>query len=49
LIFYFSQGDLHRDGLGFSQKDYDEITNNCEIIINCAASIDFHARIDQAI
>lgn len=43
------QGDLLKDGLGFSPADEEKITNTCHIIINCAASIDFNARIDSAI
>lgn len=37
------------DGLGLSKYDYEEIVERCHIIINCAASIDFNARLDQAI
>lgn len=46
---YFRQGDLHKDGLGLFQNDYLELINKCHIILNCAASIDFNARLDQAI
>ncbi len=46
---YVSQGDLHKDGLGLSEKDHIELVENCHIILNCAASIDFNARLDQAI
>ena len=43
------QGDLQKEELGFSKETLKEIIENCHIIINCAASIDFNARIDQAI
>ena len=43
------QGDLLKDGLGFSAADEAKITNTCNIIINCAASIDFTAPIDSSI
>ncbi len=44
-----SQGDLQKQRVGLNEKDYNEIINKCHIIINCAASIDFNARLDQAI
>ena len=43
------QGDLLKDGLGLSEADFEEVTSTCNIIINCAASIDFNARLDAAI
>ena len=42
----YSQGDLHKDGLGLAESDYQELVNRCHIILNCAASIDFNARLD---
>lgn len=47
--YSYRQGDLHKDGLGLSEKDYTELVEKCHIILNCAASIDFNARLDQAI
>jgi fatty acyl-CoA reductase len=35
--------------LGLSVADLKELSENCEIIMNCAASIDFNARLDDAI
>ncbi len=32
-----------------SEKDAHELTENLQVIINCAASIDFNARLDEAI
>jgi len=43
------EGDLLKDGLGLSEKDAQELTENLQVIINCAASIDFNARLDEAI
>ena len=34
--------------LGMSKEDYAELQENCNVIMNCAASIDFNARLDQA-
>lgn len=45
----FRQGDLHREGLGLSESDRLELLEKCNIIMNCAASIDFNARLDQAL
>ena len=42
-------GDLTKEGLGLSIEDREMITNDCQIIFNIAASIDFNARLDQAI
>ncbi len=35
--------------LGLSKQVEEELINTCNIIINCAASIDFNARLDQSI
>ena len=43
-----SQGDLLKEGLGLSPADEQNITETVEIIINCAASIDFNDRLDSA-
>lgn len=38
-----------KDGLGLSPENLKELSENCNIIINCAASIDFNARLEDAI
>ena len=38
-----------KDKLGLSVNDEKEIIENVNIIMNCAASIDFNARLDDAI
>jgi fatty acyl-CoA reductase len=35
--------------LGLDQKDIEDITANVNVIINCAASVDFNSRLDEAI
>jgi fatty acyl-CoA reductase len=47
--YWFSEGDLLKEGLGLSALDFKELSENCEIIMNCAASVDFNARLDDAI
>ena len=42
-------GDLESEGLGISQEDREMITNDCQIIFNIAASVDFNSRLDDAI
>lgn len=42
-------GDLLKDSLALSKEDEEFVTQNVEIIINSAASVDFNARIDEAI
>ncbi|CAK65858.1 unnamed protein product (macronuclear) [Paramecium tetraurelia] len=46
---YPIEGDMLKDGLGLAQHDRQIIINNVNIIINCAASVDFNARLDDAI
>ncbi|EGR30131.1 hypothetical protein IMG5_141120 [Ichthyophthirius multifiliis] len=43
------QGDLLADNVGLSVQDQNYIFQNCNIIINCAASIDFNAKLEEAI
>ncbi|EGR33136.1 hypothetical protein IMG5_060860 [Ichthyophthirius multifiliis] len=43
------QGDLFQDNIGLSQNDYNYIINKVNIIINCASSIDFNAKLIDAI
>lgn len=38
-----------KPGLGLSPEDFKELTENLHVIINCAASIDFNSRLDEAI
>ena len=38
-----------KDRLGLSEGDENEVIENVNIIMNCAASIDFNARLDDAI
>lgn len=42
-------GDLLKDRLGLSEHDENYIIENIDVIINSAASVDFNARIDDAI
>lgn len=42
-------GDLLKDSLALSKEDEEFVIQNVEIIINSAASVDFNARIDEAI
>jgi thioester reductase-like protein len=38
-----------KDNLGMSVEDEKELIENVNFIMNCAASIDFNARLDDAI
>lgn len=38
-----------KEGLGLSSADLKMLSETCNIIMNCAASIDFNARLDDAI
>lgn len=42
-------GDLSLDQLGFSAADFRLFVENVNIVLHCAASVDFNERIDQAI
>ena len=42
-------GDLLKENLGLSPEDRQMITEECNIIFNIAASVDFNSRLDQAI
>lgn len=43
------QGDLIVEGLGISENDLEIIKNNVDIIINCAASVNFDDPLQDAI
>ncbi|CAD8153134.1 unnamed protein product [Paramecium octaurelia] len=43
------EGDMLKEGLGMAENDKNVIIDNVNIIINCAASVDFNARLDDAI
>lgn len=43
------EGDLLKEGLGLSKEDENMITDNVNIIINCAASVDFNSTIVDAL
>jgi alcohol-forming fatty acyl-CoA reductase len=40
---------LTSKGLGLTPEDRKMITNDCQIVLNIAASVDFNSRLDQAI
>eukprot|EP01132_Coremiostelium_polycephalum_P000607 gene607-755_t len=42
-------GDLSKDGLSLSDADLKQVVENVNIVIHCAASIDFRERLDKAI
>eukprot|EP00742_Colponemidia_sp_Colp-10_P010413 GILJ01011431.1.p1 GENE.GILJ01011431.1~~GILJ01011431.1.p1 ORF type:complete len:1177 (+),score=214.25 GILJ01011431.1:40-3570(+) len=42
-------GDLIQENLGLSREDYAMLTANVDVVINCAASVDFNSRLDEAI
>ncbi|KAM9974507.1 hypothetical protein ACTFIW_007961 [Dictyostelium discoideum] len=42
-------GDLSKEGLGLSSEDYQTVVDQVNVIIHCAASIDFRERLDKAI
>ncbi|CAI2365141.1 unnamed protein product [Moneuplotes crassus] len=42
-------GDLVKEGLALSEEDRMMIIEDCQIVINIAASVDFNSRLDQAI
>jgi fatty acyl-CoA reductase len=42
-------GDLCADNLGISQEDKEYLINNVNVVLNCAASVDFNQRLDEAI
>ena len=43
------KGDITQINLGISNDDYNLLKNNINIIIHCAATIDFNERIDHAL
>eukprot|EP01111_Echinosteliopsis_oligospora_P006266 TRINITY_DN2032_c0_g1_i1.p1 TRINITY_DN2032_c0_g1~~TRINITY_DN2032_c0_g1_i1.p1 ORF type:complete len:1215 (-),score=254.54 TRINITY_DN2032_c0_g1_i1:38-3682(-) len=42
-------GDLSQHNVGLSPGDIDTLIRNCNVIIHCAASIDFKERLDKAV
>lgn len=42
-------GDLLRENLGLSERDWNSITTEANVIVNCAASVDFNAKLEDAI
>ena len=42
-------GDLQKENLGISQKDQELLIKSVSIIINCAASVDFNAPLNENI
>ena len=42
-------GDLLKENLDLSKEDEEDLIENLHVIINCAASIDFNARLEDAI
>lgn len=42
------EGDLLQENLGLSKKDREELINEVNIVINCAASVDFNAKLSDA-
>jgi thioester reductase-like protein len=42
-------GDLLKDGLDLSKEDEEMLINEVNIFVNSAASVDFNARLDEAI
>ena len=43
------QGDLSQPHLGISQPELEQITSSVQVLINCAASVDFNAALVNAI
>jgi nucleoside-diphosphate-sugar epimerase len=43
------QGDINKDMLQLSQEDRDLLIRDLDVIINCAASVDFNEQITDAI
>jgi thioester reductase-like protein len=41
-------GDLLLEDLGLSPSDIETLIENVDLFINCAASVDFNARLDDA-
>ena len=38
-----------KEGLGLSKEDEEELVQSCNVVVNCAASIDFNAPLDYAL
>lgn len=43
------EGDITKDGCGISPEMKATILKDCDVIINCAASVDFDERLDKAV
>jgi fatty acyl-CoA reductase len=43
------EGDITKDGLDLQPEVRQMLIENCEVIINCAASIDFNERLCDAL
>jgi fatty acyl-CoA reductase len=43
------EGDICKDGLALKPEDREMLINELDVIINCAASIDFNERLCDAI
>jgi glycerone phosphate O-acyltransferase/fatty acyl-CoA reductase len=42
-------GDMLKDGLALTEQDRNMLVHSLHVIINCAASVDFNQRLDQAL
>lgn len=49
IIPFLLIGDLLKENLGLSVQDTQTIVNEAHIIVNCAASVDFNAKLSEAI
>jgi thioester reductase-like protein len=43
------EGDINKDGLALKPEDRQKLVHELDIIINCAASVDFNEQITDAI
>ena len=43
------EGDITKDGLAMKPEDRVRLVNELDVIINCAASVDFNERLCDAI
>jgi alcohol-forming fatty acyl-CoA reductase len=41
--------DLFREDLGITSKQRADLTSNLNLVINCAANLDFEARLDVSV
>jgi len=42
------EGDIVKEGLAIKPEDRERLTNELDVIINCAASVDFNERLCDA-